>query len=87
MMNYEKRKYKYVFEKDGVYFALTLEQIDDMTTTLAEIQKKERPVFKCTIYGEDDQLDTCTWDEGNTNDCCYSAQGIKKEDCKYWKAI
>jgi len=40
-MNYEKRKDKYVFEKDGVYFALTLEQIDDMAKTLAEIQKKE----------------------------------------------
>ena len=41
-MNYEKQKDKYVFEKEGVYFALTLEQVDDMETTLAEIQKKER---------------------------------------------
>ena len=38
-MNYEKRDDKYVFEKGGVYFALTLEQIGDMAKTLAEIQK------------------------------------------------
>ena len=60
-MKYEKRNDKYVFEKDGVYFALSLEQIDDMAITLAEIQKKERPVFKCVVDGEDDPFDTCTW--------------------------
>ena len=86
-MKYEKRNDKYVFEKDGVYFSMSLEQIDDMAITLSEIQKKERPVFKCVVDGEDDPIDTCTWDTGNIKDCFYSVIGIKKENCKYWKAI
>lgn len=86
-MKYEKRKDKYVFNKDGVYFALTIDQIDDLAITLAEIQKEARPVFKCTVEGENYLYDDCTWDNGNIADCVYSAQGIKKEDCKYWKEI
>lgn len=42
-MKYEKRKDKYVFDKDGTYFALTIDQVDSMADCLAEIQKKDRP--------------------------------------------
>jgi len=84
-MKYEKRKDKYVFEKDGVYFSMTVDQIDEMSKLITKIQKERSTIFKCVVEG--DPIDTCTWDDGNPEDCVHSQQGIKKENCKYWKAV
>lgn len=46
-MNYNYRNGKYVFERDGVYFALTFEQLCDMLNTLIEIKQEKQ-------NGEDD---------------------------------
>lgn len=86
-MKYTKKGKKFIFEKDGVHFSMTLEQVELMESLCKEIIKKENPIFACVVDGKDDPMDTCTWDDGNLHDCVYSGQGIKKKDCKYWQAI
>ena len=41
-ISYEKRDSKYVFEKEGVYFALTRDQIDEMKLLTNLIIQQER---------------------------------------------
>jgi hypothetical protein len=86
-MKYEKKNGKYIFNKDGVYFALTVEQCDDMLHSILEIQRAENPRWVCIVDGEDDPIDYCVWDEGNISDCSIACSGVKKADCKHWKAI
>jgi len=39
MINYTYKKGKYIFCRDGVYFALTLEEIYDMLGILSQIKQ------------------------------------------------
>ena len=88
-MEYEKKNGKYIFNKDGVYFSLTNEQVVDMSETLQRIElefNKYGCVVNCDEDGDEQTLPNCTWDEGNINDCTYSRQGVTKDKCEYWKA-
>ena len=85
-MNYEKKNGKYIFEKDGVFFALTPEQCEEMTALLVEIYNAENPVFGCFVEGGP-AIEDCVWDVGNIEDCSIACGGVKKYECKYWRAI
>ena len=91
-MNYKLKNDKYVFTKDGVNFSLSVAQVSEMRGMLEGIENELNPkamacMVNCTIDGDSETLPTCTWDEGNPDDCAQSSRGIKKEDCEYWKAI
>ena len=89
-MDYRIKNGKYVFNKGGVNFALTEEQVTDMRETLQKVEqtfKRFACVVNCTVDGDSESLPCCTWDEGNIEDCVYSSRGVEKNKCEYWKAI
>jgi hypothetical protein len=71
IMEYRKKNDIYIFNKEGVYFSLTEEQVTDMRKTLQNIEmkiKKSGCVVNCTIDGDEETLPNCTWDGINNLD-------------------
>ncbi len=89
-MDYKKKNGKYVFNKEGVKFALTEEQVTDMRETLQKVEqefKKFACVVNCTIDGDSETMPTCVWDDGDVFACVHADKGIEKDKCEYWVAI
>ena len=89
-MDYKIKNGKYVFNKEGVNFALTEEQVTDMRETLQKVErtfKRFACVVNCTVDGDSETMPTCVWDDGDVSACIHADTGIEKNQCEYWKAI
>jgi len=82
MIKYRRKGERFIFDKDGVNFALTVEQIIEMEELFEEIHS-EHSVMACHV--EDEVIRTCVIDTNKHYQCDLSKQITKKEDCPNWR--
>ena len=85
MIKYRRKGERFIFDKDGVNFALTVEQIIEMEELFEEIHSEhsEHSIMACHVDGE--VIRTCVIDTNEHSQCVHSKQITKKEDCSKWR--
>lgn len=87
MLKYKKKGDLYIFEKENVFFALDISQVNEMANQLAEIIEDNQPlVFACTVEAGH-AYRTCVFDTGDLDDCVLAEELRTKHDCEYWQKV
>jgi len=61
----------------------------DAADVISQLYKKLPPLkYGCHVDLDfDEGPDDCVIDIGNLDDCQYAKEGMRKEQCKYWKIV